>query len=150
MTKKKTLVRLRLTHISTQPAFHESEVSDHRDGNPAGEAALKCTSAKTWKTSAQPGSVRSVHGHQESARSSASSADLRQRESFTDNVCAESRSRLWRAGVRAPSAEFNRTRIPAFCAHACASALRKTTSAHGQVLRENPGRNELGGGGAVL
>lgn len=62
----------------------------------------------------ETGSEGSVHGDQDSLRSSVSSTDLRLRENFTDNVCAESHSRLCRAGVRAPSAEPNRTRNPAF------------------------------------
>lgn len=62
----------------------------------------------------EPGSEGSVHGAQDSTRKSVSSPDLRLRENFTDNICAESHSRLCRAAVRAPSAELNRTRIPVF------------------------------------
>lgn len=71
------------------------------------------------KNSAETGHEGRVHGDRDSPRSSLSSADLRLRENLADHICAESRSRPCRAGVRAPSAEFNWTRIPAF-ARACA------------------------------
>lgn len=46
-TRQKTLVRLCLTDILIQPAVHESEFSDHRDGNAAVEAVLKLSDAET-------------------------------------------------------------------------------------------------------
>lgn len=130
-TRQKTLVRLCLTVILIQPALHQSQISDLRDGNRAVEAVLKLSDAeRNERNSVETGNEESVLGDQDSSSSAVSSPDLRLRENFTDMVCGESRSRLCRAGVRAPSAELNGTRISAFlraCVRvcACASALER-------------------------
>lgn len=46
-TRQKKLVPLYLTDILIQPAVHESESSDHRDGNAAVEAVLKLSDTET-------------------------------------------------------------------------------------------------------
>lgn len=79
--KKKTLVRLCLVDILIQPGVHEAEVSHHRDGNAADEAALKRSDAESmcvrggllWRLGAEGAS----NGDQDRPRSSASSPDLR-------------------------------------------------------------------------
>lgn len=104
----------------------------------------RCSGSATLK---EPGGILvetrsqgSVLGDQDSPSSSVSSPDLRLRGNFTDIACGESRSRLRRAGVRAPSAEPNGTRIHAClractCVCACAYASERLYcyNKHGQI-----------------
>lgn len=108
--RPQTLVRLCLTDILIQPAVNESKFSALGDGNAAVGAGPKPSEAETcaggilWRPG-QPG---------RSALLCVFTGSERLRAELSDNICAESHFRLCLTGVRAPSAEANRIRTPAY------------------------------------
>lgn len=108
--RPQTLVRLCLTDILSQPAVNESKFSALGDGNAAVGAGPKPSEAETCAG----GTVWRLGQTGRSALLRVFTGSERLRAELSDNICAESHFRLRLTGVRAPSAEPNRIRIPAY------------------------------------
>lgn len=105
--RPQTLVRRCLTDILIQPAVNESKFSALGDGNAAVGAGPKPSEAETCA-----GGILGQTGR--SALLCVFAGSERLPAELSDNICAESHFRLCLTGVRAPSAEPNRIRTPAY------------------------------------